>query len=180
MCLTHKCRFSYFPRYKLTFYATDGTAEAELFYFDSIAKQIIGKPCEFLIKTLDVSRSTLSDISAIIGLKFTFVVNININSYYSKERILNVNSVLQAHGRQQLSMGFQAVTPDEDPFKTDESSLQDSPATTLQKLSTSSTISSVSLLITFIITKYRRTMYYNATALTNTGTTIFGLFSTKG
>jgi hypothetical protein len=91
MYLTYRYRFFFFPRYKLTFYATDGNAEAEMFCFGSIAKQIIGKPCEFLIKTLDVSRSTPSDLSAIIGLKLTFAMNININSYYSKDRIMNVN-----------------------------------------------------------------------------------------
>jgi hypothetical protein len=60
----------------LTFYATDGIAEAEMFCFDSIAKQLVGKPCEFLVKTMDGSGNTPSDLSAIIGLKFTFVVTI--------------------------------------------------------------------------------------------------------
>jgi hypothetical protein len=46
-------------------------------------------------------KNTPKDIRAIVGLRFTFAVNININSYYSKQRILNVNSVLQAHGRGQ-------------------------------------------------------------------------------
>jgi hypothetical protein len=99
MYLTYRQRFFCFSRYKLTFYETDGTAEAKMFCFDSIAKQIIGKPCEFLIKTLSVSRSIPPDLSAIIGLMLTFVVNININSYYSRDMILNVNSILQAHGR---------------------------------------------------------------------------------
>jgi hypothetical protein len=162
MYLTYRHRFFCFSRYKLTFYVTDGTTEAEMFCIDGIAKQIIGKPCEFLIKTLGVSRSIPPDLSAIIGLKFTFAVNININSYYSRDMILNVNSILQAHGRQQPLAGLQAVTKDEDPFKTDESTLplltQDSPATALQKLSTSSTTSSVSLLATFIVTKHQRTI----------------------
>jgi hypothetical protein len=56
--------------------------------------------------TLAASQSTPPDLSAIMGLKFTFVVNININSYYTKERIIHVNSILQAHGRQQMSKGF--------------------------------------------------------------------------
>jgi hypothetical protein len=90
-------------RYKLTFYATNGTAEAAMFCFDGIAKHIIGKPCEFLVKTLAASWSTPPDLSAIVGLKFTFAMNININSYYTKERILNVNLILQAQGRQQMS-----------------------------------------------------------------------------
>jgi hypothetical protein len=139
------------PRYKLTFYATDGTAEAGMFCFDSIVKQIIGKPCEFLIKTLGVLQCTPPDLSAIIGLKFTFAVNININSYYSRDKILNVNSILQAHGRQQPLPALEAVTADEDPLETDEPIrpllTQDSPATALQKLSTSSTTSSVRLLL---------------------------------
>jgi hypothetical protein len=139
------------PRYKLTFYATDGTAEAGMFCFDSIVKQIIGKPCEFLIKTLGVLQCTPPDLSAIIGLKFTFAVNININSYYSRDKILNVNSILQAHGRQQPLPALEAVTADEDPLETDEPICplltQDSPATALQKPSTSSTTSSVRLLL---------------------------------
>jgi hypothetical protein len=49
---------------------------------------------------MNVSGGTPSELAAIIGLKFTFAVNININSYYAKERIFNVNSVIQAHGKQ--------------------------------------------------------------------------------
>jgi hypothetical protein len=109
LCPTHKCRFSCLPRYTLMFYAMDGTAEAKMFCFDSIAKQIIGKPCEFLVRTLSALLGTPSDLCAIVGLKFTFAVNININSYYAKERILNVNSILQVHGRQQMSMGFHVL-----------------------------------------------------------------------
>jgi hypothetical protein len=88
-------------RYKLTFYATDGSTEAEMFCFDSIARQIVGKPCEFLLKTVDASQNIPKDLRTIVGLRFTFAVNININLYYSKQRILNVNSVLQAHGREE-------------------------------------------------------------------------------
>jgi hypothetical protein len=157
---THRCCFSCLAWYKLTFYATAGTAEAEIFCFDSIAKQIIGKPCEFLVRTMATSWSTPPDLSANMGLKITFVVNININSYYTKERILNVNSILQAHGKQQTSTGFQALPHNEATFKIDESSLplltQDSLATTLQKLSTSPTTSSVNPLLTFIITDQKQ------------------------
>jgi hypothetical protein len=70
-----------------------------MFWFGSIAKQITEKPCEFLVKALDVSWSALADLCAIIGLKFTFALNININSYYSKESFLNVISILQIDGR---------------------------------------------------------------------------------
>jgi hypothetical protein len=53
-----------------------------MFYFDMVARQIVGKPYEFLIKSMNVSTNTPPDLSAIIGLKFTFAINININSYY--------------------------------------------------------------------------------------------------
>jgi hypothetical protein len=45
-------------------------------------------------------EGTPSELATIVGLKFTFAVNINVNSYYTKERIFNVNSVIQAHGKQ--------------------------------------------------------------------------------
>jgi hypothetical protein len=71
-------------RYKLTFYATYGTAETQMLCFDGVARQIIGKPCELLIRSMNTSGDTPSDLHRIIGLKFTFAINMNINSYYSK------------------------------------------------------------------------------------------------
>jgi hypothetical protein len=88
---------SVLDKYKLTFYATNGTAEAEMFCFDTIAKHIVGKPCQVL-RALDASQAAPADLRAIIGPKFTFAINININSYYSKQRILNVNSVMTLQG----------------------------------------------------------------------------------
>jgi hypothetical protein len=124
----------------LTFYATDGTTEAEMFCFDSIAKQIVGKPCEFLVKTMDVSGNTPSDLSAIVGLKFTFVVTININSCYAKQRIFNVGSVLQTYGKQEGTSSSQNNIFDDLSFKSEDPSLllqtQESPATAMWKLST--------------------------------------------
>jgi hypothetical protein len=46
---------------------------------------------------MDVSGNTPPDLTAIIGLKFTFAINININAYYSTEKIFNVNSILHRH-----------------------------------------------------------------------------------
>jgi hypothetical protein len=127
-------------RYKLTFYATDGTTDAEMFCFDSIAKQIVGKPCEFLVKTMDVSGNTPSDLSAIVGLKFTFVVTININSCYAKQRIFNVGSVLQTYGKQEGTSSSQNNIFDDLSFKSEDPSLllqtQESPATAMGELST--------------------------------------------
>jgi hypothetical protein len=43
-----------YGRYKLTFYAADETGEAEFLCFDSVAKRIVGKPCESLLKSMDI------------------------------------------------------------------------------------------------------------------------------
>jgi hypothetical protein len=117
-----------------------------MFCFDTVAKQIVGKPCEYLIRSMNVSTDTPAELYAIIGLKFTFAINININSYYSKERIFNVSSIIEAHGRQQAATDIQESTEHEDSQKFGDLpfalSTQESPATAMQKLSTTSDISS--------------------------------------
>jgi hypothetical protein len=140
---------TYLISYKLTFYATDGTSKVQMFCFDTIVKQIIGKPCEFLVRSMNVLGGTPSDLAVIIGLKFTFAVNININSYYAKERIFNVNSVIQGHGRQRESADELSI-----PLQT-----QESPSTAMQKLSTEHQTSLVSvftffnvLVLTYLVT----------------------------
>jgi hypothetical protein len=112
----------------------DGTAKVQMFCFDTTAKQIIGKPCDFLVRNMNVSGGTPSELAAIIWLKFTFVVNININSYYTKERIFNVNSVIQAHGKQKESVDELTIAPQ----------IQESPSTAMQKISTGNQASLVS------------------------------------
>jgi replication factor A1 len=143
--------------YKLTFYATDGTAEAQMFCFDTIAKQIIRKPCELLVRTMNVSGSTPTDLSAIIGLKFTFAVNININSYYARERIFNVNSIIQAYGKEPPPANFHKKIEDDEPLTSDELTFplqtQDSPATAMRKLSTAARTSLVPTSLTYSPTK---------------------------
>jgi hypothetical protein len=59
-------------------------------------------------------------------LKFTFGVNININSYYMKEIIFNVNSVIQSHGKQKEPVYKLSVAPQ----------IQESPSTAMERLST--------------------------------------------
>jgi hypothetical protein len=124
----------------LTFYVTDGTAEAEMFCFDTVARQIVGKPCEILVRSMNVSTSIPAELSNIIGPRFTFAINININSYYSRERIFNVNSVIEVHGRYETLTDTQESIEHEHPDKLDEHPLtltaQDSPASAMQKLST--------------------------------------------
>jgi hypothetical protein len=75
-------------RYKLTFFGTDGTAEAQFFCFDSVAKRIVGKPCEAILISMDISGNTPPQLAAIVGVKFTCASKININSFYSAEKNL--------------------------------------------------------------------------------------------
>jgi hypothetical protein len=49
--------------YKLSFYATYGTAETEMFCFDTVARQIVGKSCEILVKSMNASTSTPIELS---------------------------------------------------------------------------------------------------------------------
>ncbi|XP_008679653.2 uncharacterized protein [Zea mays] len=67
--------------YKLSFVATDGTCEAEFFCFDTIAKRIVGKPCDTLITTPIASQGFPPDLAAIVSLKFTFVVTLYMSAF---------------------------------------------------------------------------------------------------
>jgi hypothetical protein len=49
--ITSILQFSLMVRYKLTFMARDETPEAMMFCFDSIAKRIVGKPCETVLRS---------------------------------------------------------------------------------------------------------------------------------
>jgi hypothetical protein len=70
-------------RYKLTFIARDETAEAVMFSFDNVAKQIVGKPCEIVLRSMSPSVRTPTDILGITSLKFTFHVSLTEESYYN-------------------------------------------------------------------------------------------------
>jgi hypothetical protein len=111
-----------------------------MFCFDAVTRQIVEKPCEILVKSMNISASTPTELSSIIGLRFTFAISININSYYSRERIFNLNSVIEAYRRQQTLTDTQESVEHKRPEKIDDLPLpltaQKSPATTMHKLST--------------------------------------------
>jgi hypothetical protein len=46
------------------------------------------------------STNTPSDISAIVSLKFTFLISLNDESYYTRDKVFHINSIVIAHGRQ--------------------------------------------------------------------------------
>jgi hypothetical protein len=107
-------------RYKLTFIAIDETAEAVMFCFDSIAKRIIGKPCETVLRSMSPSVRIPTDILGITSLKFTFHVLLIEESYYNRNNVLHVNSIITSHEKQrdELSTPIKIPTtsiPEESP-----------------------------------------------------------------
>jgi hypothetical protein len=86
-----------------------------------VARGIVGKPCEAILRSMDISGNTPPELAAIVGLKFTCAIKININSFYLAKKIFNIDSILEMHGRQesvsaieQISEHEHHVTPDED------------------------------------------------------------------
>ncbi|AQK45466.1 hypothetical protein ZEAMMB73_Zm00001d026098 [Zea mays] len=127
--------------YKLSFVATDGTCEAEFFCFDTIAKRIIGKPCDTLITTPIAPQGFPPDLAAIVSLKFTFVVTLNMSAFSVTNRVFSILYVLTNHGRQtsvpstMLNYPQEQLLTQDDMFES--TATQDSPATSFAKLSTS-------------------------------------------
>jgi hypothetical protein len=126
-----------------------------MFCFDTVARQIVENPCKILVKSMNISASTPTELSSIIGLRFIFAISININSYYSRERIFNINSVIEAHGRQQTLVDTQESIEHEHPEKIDDLPLpltaQESPATAIQKLSTAPNTTLVRIYYMYIL-----------------------------
>jgi hypothetical protein len=154
-----------------------------MFCFNAVARQIVGKPCEILVESMNISSSTPTELSSIIRLRFTFAISININSYYSRERIFNVNSVIEAHGIQQTLVDKQERVEHEHPEKIDDLPLpltaQESPATAMQKLSTAPNTTLVRIYHVHITMFYQTQTTYICFFLINTGTQIFDVLPTE-
>lgn len=69
-------------RYKLSFIASDGTAEQSMFCFENVAVNIIGKSFASSLASKSNLEITLLEIVAIVSLKFT-------PSYFSNVYLLN-------------------------------------------------------------------------------------------
>ena len=61
-------------RYKLKFRASDATAIAQMFCFDNIARYIVGKSCEVILRSTNAATPIPPDLAQIVSLKFTFRV----------------------------------------------------------------------------------------------------------
>ncbi|XP_066316178.1 uncharacterized protein [Miscanthus floridulus] len=69
-------------KYKVCFIALDGTDEAEMVCFGDIARRMIGKPVQQLLRTSTSANAYPPDITKLVSLRFTFVVTMTRQSYY--------------------------------------------------------------------------------------------------
>ncbi|KAL5663963.1 hypothetical protein ACJX0J_024071, partial [Zea mays] len=103
---TMQCRecgsIDYCFRYRLSFIASDGTAEANMFCFENVATKIVGKSSASLLASAADPEITPPDIAAIVSLKFTFVVTYDNESYGGHSKIFLIRSILATYGRDSL------------------------------------------------------------------------------
>jgi hypothetical protein len=132
-----------FYRYKLNFVASNETVETNMFCFDNIAKTIIGKPCSSLLGSTVNTTIIPLEIAAIIYLKFRFAVNYNQESYWSREKVFVIKSIVAVYGRnhalpqiQQNAILLSSSTPIKSSAAT---KIEDSPSIAISKLSTNTT-----------------------------------------
>lgn len=67
--------------------------------FGDVARQIIGKPVQQLLRTVTTGGPLPVDIAKIISRRFTFAVTLTQQSYYRQDRTYQVTSVVTAHGQ---------------------------------------------------------------------------------
>lgn len=68
--------------------------------FGDVARRIVGKPVQQVLRSSRSANNTPPDIAAIVSLKFTLAVTLTEQSYYNPQKSYQVNSVVTAYGRQ--------------------------------------------------------------------------------
>ncbi|CAL5046523.1 unnamed protein product [Urochloa decumbens] len=107
----HKCNYTgYSYRLKISFIATDGTAEAEMICFGNTASRIVGKSCDYVMRSAGRGHNIPSPIAAIVSEKFTFAIKLTDNSYDYENRSFIVNSVITSHGKQRTIPQIKTIT----------------------------------------------------------------------
>lgn len=114
-----------------------------MFCFDTVARHIVGKSCEIVLRSVTEQSPIPPDLAQIISLKFTFRVTIDNQSLFQQTscpNVFRINSIVAAHGRQR-SLPMQIGISDQQGPSTPQNKskpmlLEDSPSTTLEKLST--------------------------------------------
>jgi hypothetical protein len=121
---------------------SDGTTEAKMFCVDTVAKHIVGKSCDSLVKFTSHSSKLPPDLAAIVSLKFTFVVTTTNRSFDVPEKMFQIESIAATYGRQQ-SLPQISHTAEQEPSTPPKiattSCPEDSPSTAMEKLSTTTT-----------------------------------------
>ncbi|XP_008645279.1 replication factor A protein 1 [Zea mays] len=133
---------AYTLRYKLTFMGSDATATAQMFCFDTVARHIVGRPCETVLKQATEATPIPPDLAQIVSLKFTFRVTASNQTFAQREKqptVLQINSIV-VHGRQHyLPSGIQN-TIDQGPSTPNKEAtlklLEESPSIAMERLST--------------------------------------------
>jgi hypothetical protein len=80
--------------------ALDGTDEGEMICFGDVARRIVGKPVQQVMRTSTSSNAYPPDIARLASLRFTFVVTMTQQSYYKAQKTYNVTSVVTSYGQQ--------------------------------------------------------------------------------
>jgi hypothetical protein len=70
-----------------------------MFCFDNIVKYIVGKPCSYLLGSAPNTIVIPPEIVSIISLKFTFAVGYTQESYWGREKVFLIKSIVAAYGR---------------------------------------------------------------------------------
>lgn len=87
-------------RYKISFVAIDGTDEAEMVCFGGIARRMVGKPVQQVLRTAGQGGAYPPDITKIVAQRFTFALCLTQQSYYRQQKTYQVVSVITSHGQQ--------------------------------------------------------------------------------
>lgn len=81
-------------KYKISFTALDGTDEAEMICFGDVARRVIGKSVQQLLKTARNANTYPQEVARIVSLRFTFAVALTQQSYYKQQKTYQVVSVI--------------------------------------------------------------------------------------
>jgi replication factor A1 len=67
--------------------------------FGDVARRIIGKPVQQIIRTATNANTYPPDVTKIVSLRFTFQVSLTQQSYYRQQKTYQVVSVVTSHGQ---------------------------------------------------------------------------------
>lgn len=92
-------------RYKISFMALDGTDEAEMICFGDVARRIIGKPVQQILRSATCPNRYPPEITRIVSMTFTFAIALSQQSYYKQQKTYQIISVVTAFGSQPSPVG---------------------------------------------------------------------------